>query len=1588
MRRFKRAIAKVLLLCIVGGVLSPSLDVYAAGSVTMKPAKGTDSTIVWSDDDDVVGSITTGNVTYPFWNNELSTPAALKSSIQDLGAGYEPTGDPNTYAEVIKNNHQDNSELGSSVGSINNYVYRFATTAYGLTRIPGYVQSIRANHPVPDIWAGDYDLAASYHFVVGSEDWTLNDTTFYDMIEDADNSVAWNAIGMDDKDTYLSCMGEKMLGGNITSLTKAESTSQVGDDSFVALETYGAMHNLIFEFYVYATKYRSEIYAGDAEDAPYKIDASAAQTLATLEQIYKFYDEYFPILGLLWSYKPQGEMSLEEMNEVAEGEYSPDGATIQLDSTFDKVLDESTPLGLFYIINSENGIARINREDVWNNIETDVSSGQTVFDYIEDMNGVLDGVNKWNAENSELREGVLSGGSLILDPLITTEPGVDQEGTAINAQAVSMSDYITQGMIYSSTFVPMKTNLYSPDTLAQFDQTFREEFYYKYGFMRKALMWDKSGTSVMDYYNANGKCTGTLSVITLRDLLESNGNDIALYVDGDFYNAAEAIEEGNEMLELRNLRNSGLAADITEYVTALELSQELLKEDEIKLSGILSALSPAITVMDVIVSYFKSDEDGNVSVDDVQQALNKVTKKLKNEYNFDMTTIDNNEALEFAEELLNGVKQSDMATLDNHVLKTGDYSQYSNKTEALLKLCDEFTYRKIDETEPVNNDNRDTIVLPSSTITSYMDAVSSYENRIKKEDEGIIVVNRYTSYDDYTPMLSLSYVSALYREGNYYSLANLVAADNPVFLASDDLCGVEGAGQWYCNTLLNYAFVQNLKSATQIDYTYTVDLDCPLYIDVFGNILTESGIVVIPAACNATLHTASYKNANVAVGLYSIYGKDYYVPVECEGAAKALFPFFTLDKEEGVYIINGNAVTIGTDSVQYNTLSPYDVSTQNAVVAAYESYIKDGKYTNLNWIAMTNIANEVMRGAPIENIDKSAEGLNVTVERNKAAIVAAVKLESLIKSFKGMMQNTMLAIPDFTRMDSTEYLIAFLIKMLIVATTAVVIIGVYRDGVSGTLGLRTLWKSLSSIALTFMAVCVIPAVFQLTYYAANKFLLQDEAMRILLLNTEKYQSGVEIGMLETYTPENDNDMAVQLDWISVPWYDQLENMLYGSTLQNLDEVKKKAYLQSPIFDNYDVELHDDGVYVTTESLFNGVSIDYTFNDLTASAEDQQDGAKVNGMYLYSSNKLQTAGFYSPYYVFLTSLVGNINEYNYYHDSYNYTTKYMSGNRLKTVGLCNAYFTSKSFMELDWDIMHIYEIYNSPKVNTYDHGYLFTPADKTQFEQSFWYNQIDEEHLDKRVELLNAYARDFVANNKDLLMKVSDETFIKVMALNMAIKYNQLFGIPSANAVEIYNMDSNDLLRLSIVPTDEAILASPMSYSRYVYNFGGEPAVYAAAVLTVIMWVGSFIKPLCTVIVFISVFLSIWVFRVVLRKPSANLLGYLITVLLLCATNILHAVVLKISTYLPNMGLSTLGCLLFIIVGQVVYLLLLGYVTGVSLKDWSNLGYAEYDREARRIRRKLGDKQLAQAELNGRIPYHEDNWEYYNDLVKQHRNRNA
>ena len=710
-----------------------------------------------------------------------------------------------------------------------------------------------------------------------------------------------------------------------------------------------------------------------------------------------------------------------------------------------------------------------------------------------------------------------------------------------------------------------------------------------------------------------------------------------------------------------------------------------------------------------------------------------------------------------------------------------------------------------------------------------------------------------------------------------------------------------------------------------------------------------------------------------------------------------LSSFFVLDEDADVWKTDGTGISVDDQQVDFANIRAYAKQTRDTIMKAFNAYLYGdnititpdvifGRSTHVVWPLWVNIINEVMRGAPVEHIDKEKEGLNTYSTIGTADIVAASKLERLIDSLKGTMSNTLLSIPDFSTMEHTEYLVAFLFKLMLVAITVVILYQIYIDAAAGRLGLKTILKSAWAVGLTYTCICIIPVLFQLTYYGANKMFLQKEATRICMYNLEKAQSGVEVGITETRIPDTHNKLMVQLDWVDVPWYLEIRELLFGESLKAVDVAREYAKRGSPLTLNPDVIFYNDGVYMDVEDIFDSVGMDYTFGENDASLN--ANGQMTDGLYLYANNNYQSLGFYSPYYAFLTALTANVNMYNMQHNCYMYTTKMQSGNRLKTVGLCSSYFQSEAFMYDDVDILHLYDLYDLPKADWYDNGVVFTIDDLMNMKKSAWYtDQLKEKDLRKRLDMVNMACRDFVASNRELLDKVTDETFIKVMSLYVAMQYNKIFGIQEASCLEIYNMDSNDLLRLSMSSADEAMLMSPLSYARYVLTSGGEAAVYAAAVLVMVMYLGSFIKPLCIIIAYVSVFLSVFVFHVVLRKKNNSLLGYCVTILLLGATNFLHAIVLKVSVYLPSIGLSTLGCLIAIIIFQVVYLMFLGYVTGHALRYWQDLGAAKYMQTAETVVNKVTGKR-DMTKLNSNVPRYEDNWDYYNTLVRQHRERNT
>lgn len=1064
-----------------------------------------------------------------------------------------------------------------------------------------------------------------------------------------------------------------------------------------------------------------------------------------------------------------------------------------------------------------------------------------------------------------------------------------------------LSKYYSMGIAYTSTLVPMRSNVYSSEFINYLDDEFYQNFYYLWGFNRKALYVDKSSGAGEAYFTSGKTAKGNVELCTLRDLLEAK-DDVVLYLDDNFYNTAK-------------------------------LQQSM-------------TLRPTY--------------DTNVAETD------KPPKWWNN--------------------LASAVEETFTTNFEN-VFKTGTSTNYSKTFYEMMSKVDDahVYYPEATDTNPGNSDN---IVMSSGKINYYLNQGQA-------------------GSEIYSPLQGYAVVSSVYRDGELYSLANSAAVQRPVFIASKTAPYVTGATVEQMQTIFNYALLKNLKAAMPVGYAGNLDMDCPLYMDILGNVLTESGTVVIPATANATLmNHAYYYKGMWSAGLFSVYGLDYKIPVknsDANGLSGIVGEFFQPDASGKYYI--PKPVTLGeTYKIDMSRLSTTSRDTLDMLYTTMVNEIGRTAQSGdpaYDFDSYVQIALEVLRGAPIEDIDKEAEGLATDDRVNRAGIVAAAKLEDLNNALNTNGDNTSLYMPNIAFMPGLNYLALLLFKVLVLVVIVINMVTILYDAASESLNLGTFWKCFMALVLTMLTVLTIPAVFEATYYQSNRALLQEETAYISMLNLEKSESGVEIGVTEVKEPDINTKLYLKLENINIPWYELFYNSFYTNSYKTLNDMYENyALSHTAVAIRDDVEVKNDGVYIDVNDVYGSSSVDLNMygNDPNARTLVQT-----------ATNKTATFSFYSPYYAILDALIENVNYFNAHPTEaaeeqlqgwYAYTTKKQKGGRIKTLGLTEAYFASSRFMEEDGkDILGLKSIYS----NLIDDNFepdpamlnFYTAANLQFMQNAYWYPEgMSSVEVMKRIDYLTDEARNFVAKNKDMLGKISDETFLKVMALDLAIKHNRIFGAEKASTFEIYNLSSDDLIRLSVADRKDVMVNSTLSYPRFIYTVGGTSTVYAAALLSMVMRISSIVKPLLVLVAFLTIFISIFIFRVCMHKKGSSLWGYFITTLLLCLTNVLYSVVLKLSMFLPKMGLTPFLCIAIQIVVQIVYMVVLLNVVGTAFREWHDLGYAKYANKAQDM--KLGLFHFMHKKRgDGVNPFYggttaksdpEKNWNYYDTMMEERRRR--
>ena len=814
----------------------------------------------------------------------------------------------------------------------------------------------------------------------------------------------------------------------------------------------------------------------------------------------------------------------------------------------------------------------------------------------------------------------------------------------------------------------------------------------------------------------------------------------------------------------------------------------------------------------------------------------------------------------------------------------------------------------------------------------------------------------------YTPLTAFAVLSAVYNDSSLFNTLNTVLNRNtPVFISSPTVPYLEEANDFERNQIYNYLLLKNLDSQMSVDYANNLDMTSPVYMDIYGNIVTESGIVVVPSAANATLWRSGYTPYNAA--FYSTYGDDFVLEYNKDATelnnvlSNVLTPVDETEWQLTSVAVNGG-------SIDLSKLSTADKDSLAAVteVFAYDLSV-GGIYDQAKW---EMIITEVLRGAPIEHIDKDFEGLNLSHRVTKNGLVVAEKLEFLVDALSSKGTNTTLSIPNPAYMDGIEYIVFFAFKILILAILVIWMVTIYVDAVGGGVNLRTGLKCIGAVVLVLSLIVGVPAAFEVSYYQSNKLLLQNETEYLMMLNLEKRESGQEIGITSVHEPDTNTTLYLKLADIDIPWYDLLPKIITSSTANNLEALYADYEGQHPVASAEGVTVINDAVYISTDQLFDSSSI--SFSPTLQKIWQQSSGDTP-------------ASYYTPYYYFLENLIFKANKYSSDNEYYSYTTKVQRGGKLKTLGYVQPYFTSEQFMEEGMDYFGLYTLYDVTPPMLYTDEALMSDAEIEAARGSQWCNMnLSEKAKQQRIEKLNEYARKWVADHKELLGKVTDETFLKCFALSCAMEHNRLFNTLRADNLEIYELSNEDLMRLSIADHDTVMKDSTMSYARFVFSVGGTPAVYAAALLTLVNFVSSWVKPIATLIVFCITCISIFVFKLILRKSNNSIYGYICTILLMCSINVLGSVFLKLSMYIPSTGMSPTVCILIQILVQCAYIFALFMVIKTALKDWRNVGFERYNLNFN----KLTSRHQHSVEVD--TPKQKSGWDYYNALVERQRRR--
>ena len=1077
-------------------------------------------------------------------------------------------------------------------------------------------------------------------------------------------------------------------------------------------------------------------------------------------------------------------------------------------------------------------------------------------------------------------------------------------GVFYSVQGQEMSEKWNIGFANSALYVPMVTNLYDAgiyEYANTVDVEWIPEFMYKYGFHRKAL-YISTDPNIVVNNRLNKASNNGMVIATLNDLLNYD-RDIQLYIDTGFYNAAQVAEAINKV----------------DYATLYQYTHE---------------------------------QNININVTD-EAAL----ENIKNQSEGATPTLYNDETNNFIDETLN----LDTKTL----LKDDDVASYSND------VAKNVTH--LGQTVDGNKSLYDGYVLSANYLTG-KDNVFTYYN--------------------YTPMLSYGIVSAIYRDVDLFNeLAGVSKKNRVVFESSKNILYTEGSNSSDWISYMNYIQLSNLEKQMNVNVETKLDLESPIFIDIFGNIVTESGFVIIPAASNATLCEDTWTPYTIGFGTYMSAGMNEVIAEDLpkdtyEWLTNTKLEVETEENEETSEIESFNLDMMGT-----GTKGGWFVSTRKGTLQLKNVYLESyGLQALVNWGTLNansdiiqnvfwnnaffnkavkmynnrviNMVTEVLRGAPIENINYEEEGITGTVS-DDAGIVIAYALDKLVENIYGGSKesvNSMTTMPNLAFMEYLKYIIYFALKITLAIGIVVFLLMLFKAGVKNRLGFSAIIKLALTSIIVVSAIYILPNSIVWSYDTANANFLASEAGEILLYNTMRRAEGQQIGITKVDKIEENTELLVKVDDVDLSWSNILTKAILTNEYTSFEDLFNDALTDTPYYQMSGVIQKGSEVYMDVQTILDSTSIAYNKSNnslynknvirneqqyisqnaegrVNAGSTDPTGNSKGDGYIRQDYYAIYS--FTSPYYVFLDQIIANINEYNQTHNIQTYTASVDAKGKVITYDIAASYFMSDEFLVEGYDILGLTDALTCER-KLMKHTHIFDEVDKANIKESAWYPaNLDEDTKQQRIAELYNYARSFIIDHATVIKHIPDEMLIKVLAFACSVEYNKLFKCEYGDNIALITVDNRDLLRFMMGDFNAVYSNVAYSFGRYAYNIGGTVSVLLSGALILLTSLTTILKPALIWILFIIIIVNIMFREMLFDKPNQGVEGYFIGCLLFICINYIYAAMLKVCFIIAESNVSNMWSIGLCILVQVVYLLAIIILIYTQIKDWRNGGFGFY-----------------------------------------------